>query len=210
MFKKLTAFTLSFIFVLALFCSSAFALDLNQTSASSTAKRVVSSIDGKQYIEGEVIVKYSSKATSGNKNVILNKFSANTVKNIANGKYTLLKLNNTVAVKEFLKYARNNPNIVYASPNYAYEFPKVQFEHTKKDLGYLGGTYSGTSAGVNDAMIDKQWYHKTINLYDAWQETKGDPAIKVAVIDSGLDRNHPEFAGQGLRGQGFRPDTLRR
>ncbi len=42
----------------------------------------------------------------------------------------------------------------------------------------------------------KSWYFKTIQAYKAWDITKGNPDIVIAVIDNGFDLTHPEFKGK--------------
>lgn len=42
-----------------------------------------------------------------------------------------------------------------------------------------------------------------INLRMAWNYTMGSPAIKIAIIDSGILASHPEFAGRILPGYDF-------
>lgn len=41
-----------------------------------------------------------------------------------------------------------------------------------------------------------QWQHEMIDSYGAWSVTTGNPEIKVAVIDTGVDKNHPDLAGR--------------
>ncbi len=48
---------------------------------------------------------------------------------------------------------------------------------------------------VNDTGYGNQQYLDYINLRDTWNTTKGN-GITVAVIDSGIDTDHPEFAGK--------------
>jgi len=48
----------------------------------------------------------------------------------------------------------------------------------------------GTPAGV-----PVQWWPARENLFAAWDVTRGDGA-KVAIIDSGIDANHPELTGK--------------
>lgn len=42
----------------------------------------------------------------------------------------------------------------------------------------------------NDTLIVNQWHINRINLNDAWDITKGNPNIKVAIIDAGVDASH--------------------
>ena len=58
----------------------------------------------------------------------------------------------------------------------------------------------------NDEYLDLQWhYYNTgtiegtaegadVNLYAAWEEEAGDPSVIVAVLDSGIDVDHPDLA----------------
>ncbi len=45
----------------------------------------------------------------------------------------------------------------------------------------------------------KEWWAARLNLFSGWDVTRGSGA-KVAVIDSGIDGNHPEFAGKIVAG----------
>lgn len=45
----------------------------------------------------------------------------------------------------------------------------------------------------NDNYISNQWYLNTINAYDSWDITCGNPEISVAIIDSGVDTNHSDL-----------------
>lgn len=44
----------------------------------------------------------------------------------------------------------------------------------------------------NDTYYDSQWHHNTMNTVEAWNASKGN-GILVAVIDSGIDYNHPDL-----------------
>lgn len=41
-----------------------------------------------------------------------------------------------------------------------------------------------------------QWMHDMVNTYQAWGVTTGIPAVKVAVVDSGVQANHPDLNGK--------------
>lgn len=61
----------------------------------------------------------------------------------------------------------------------------------------------------DDDSVNIQWYHSYVKTFEAWEITKGDSTVKVGVIDTGLDFEHPEFkrqiainAGEDLNGNG--------
>ncbi|MGZ8695132.1 MAG: S8 family serine peptidase, partial [Gaiellaceae bacterium] len=62
----------------------------------------------------------------------------------------------------------------------------------------------------NDPLRSKQWYLGAIHAFDAWPFWPVKPAlgsVRVAVIDSGIDGNHPEFEGRIEDAQSFVPDS---
>ncbi|MEO1450514.1 MAG: S8 family serine peptidase, partial [Bacteroidota bacterium] len=48
----------------------------------------------------------------------------------------------------------------------------------------------------NDDSIAAQWYHPFVRTFEAWETTRGRRQIKIGIIDTGLDYDHPEFEGQ--------------
>ena len=56
----------------------------------------------------------------------------------------------------------------------------------------------------NDPLAAKQWYLAPIHAFDFWTElpTTLTP-VRVAVVDSGLDVGHPEFAGRVVLTRSF-------
>jgi subtilisin family serine protease len=49
----------------------------------------------------------------------------------------------------------------------------------------------------NDPLFARQWYVTQDHAFDFWSELPTSlPTVRVAVIDSGIDSGHPEFAGR--------------
>ncbi len=46
---------------------------------------------------------------------------------------------------------------------------------------------------VNDSRYNEQWALPFINACSTWEHTKGNPDIRVAIIDEGIDMSHQEF-----------------
>ncbi|CAM1364517.1 S8 family peptidase [Tenacibaculum xiamenense] len=51
-----------------------------------------------------------------------------------------------------------------------------------------------TDPGFNDPNL--HWFYKQIGLYDAWNTTKGDSSVTIAVIDNSFDVNHKELVNR--------------
>ena len=62
----------------------------------------------------------------------------------------------------------------------------------------------------NDPLVTKQWYLSQIHAFDFWQQLPPLSPIKVAVIDSGIAGDHPEFQGKILAAKSFVKTNPRR
>ncbi|MEA3372415.1 MAG: PKD domain-containing protein [Campylobacterota bacterium] len=53
----------------------------------------------------------------------------------------------------------------------------------------------------NDSLYDSQWHHTTINSPEAWDNITGPndlTAVRVCVLDTGVDTDHPDLVGNLL------------
>ena len=55
-----------------------------------------------------------------------------------------------------------------------------------RDAGTVG-------ADPRTEFLNRQWHLRTAKVTDAWNTTRGDPDVVVAVADDGVDLSHPEF-----------------
>lgn len=56
-------------------------------------------------------------------------------------------------------------------------------------------------ANPNDPLFGRQWHLRSIAAPVAWNRENGDSATRIAVIDSGVDLDHPDFAGGKIEGR---------
>lgn len=55
-----------------------------------------------------------------------------------------------------------------------------------------------------DPLVAKQWYLNQIHAFDFWPDTAPTLApVRVAIVDSGIDLGHPEFAGRVALAKSF-------
>jgi subtilisin family serine protease len=72
--------------------------------------------------------------------------------------------------------------------------------------GALAAPASAASAPAftpNDPLVPRQWYLVQDRAFDAWAVQPPLAPVLVAVVDSGIDAAHPEFAGRIARTRSF-------
>ena len=147
-------------------------------------------LDGKEAAAGELIVKLKPGAvatkipqTAARMN-LLRQFGASVMKEWMTG--SELWIVNAAETERVLNSLKNHPLVEYALPNYYSD------RITKPD-GFI----------PNDPDFGFQWHLKNTGAYgtagadisatDAWTITKGDSAIVVAILDTGVETDHPDL-----------------
>jgi subtilisin family serine protease len=59
----------------------------------------------------------------------------------------------------------------------------------------------------NDPLATRQWYLKGIRAFEAWTQFPSLSDVRVAVLDSGIDADHPELEKQIAAGASFVPSS---
>jgi hypothetical protein len=101
--------------------------------------------------------------------------------------FALLKVR---AGREAAEIARleSLPWVRYAEPNF---------------LAYAADAGPGDAYYPNDPDYPLQWHMQRVDAPGAWAATRGSLSFIVAVLDTGVDRSRPEFAGKLLPGKNY-------
>ena len=67
----------------------------------------------------------------------------------------------------------------------------------------LAGAATAAAFDNTEPLAAKQWYLQEDRAWDFWPAAPQLYPVRVAVIDSGIDRDHPEFAGRIVDGKSF-------
>jgi subtilisin family serine protease len=95
----------------------------------------------------------------------------------------LVRLPENASVEDAMRKYKRNPDVLYAEPDY---YVQALITPNDPSFGDLWGLHNaGQSGGTPDADIDAP---------EAWDYTTGDSGVVVAVIDTGIDYNHPDLA----------------
>ncbi len=80
----------------------------------------------------------------------------------------------------------------------------ISLLQTDNEIEYaeIAKTYSINSIIPNDSLVSQQWALTKINAFEAWSITQGSPNIKLAIIDTGIDYDHPDLKNQIYLNQG--------
>lgn len=76
---------------------------------------------------------------------------------------------------------------------------KINTLQSNSDILYTEDNQYVTKCVIpNDPYFSRQWNYPLMNIPKAWDTGMGSSSVIVAVIDTGINRNHPEFPADRL------------
>ena len=139
----------------------------------------------KKYKEGEIIVKFKSGRNAMNLGETRSKHSLKELKNLDRSTTKLVTYDaKTSSIDEVIKDLEVSGQIEYAEPNYIRNCNAVTDPYYPLQWGLKNTGQKVYTTGTPGIDIGAEY---------AWSVTKGSPDIVVAVIDTGIDINHPDL-----------------
>ncbi len=137
---------------------------------------------GRPFEPGEIIVGLKGPASQADLRDLNRQNDATVEKNLPRSDVNVVDLPRDLTVAEAVRAYEDSPDVVYAEPNFKLEPLAVPNDPGYKDMWGLNNT--GQTGGTVDADVDAP---------EAWDTTTGSPGTVVAVIDEGIDVNHPDL-----------------
>lgn len=156
------------------------------------------------YVDGRVIVKYRSAAARGSASRVQVRQNLNaTVRRsyVSMPDIESLTLGPGITVEAAVASLEADPNVEYAEPVYLYEthgLPDDPLFHNEWGLDNTGQRINDGDPGAPDADIDAP---------EAWDLATGSHDVVVAVVDEGMDFNHPDLAANAWVNPGEIPNN---
>lgn len=129
-------------------------------------------MDESLYDSFELIVTFKTYTTSKTRQDIINNLNGSEID--IQGDVSLIRVPNAQDLEETAETLRQNGQVEFVEPNIELQGSSIP----------------------TDSYFTSQWGVKKINLPNAWDDTKGETSVSVAVLDMGVDINHPEFKGR--------------
>lgn len=143
--------------------------------------------EGPPYRPDEVLVKFKPTLSEQTIKANIAAYQCKKLKRIPRINVYKIQIQNNITVEETLFALRRNPDVEYAEPNYiayATETPNDPLFDLQYALYNPGSGPPGSPQGEERADI---------KATSAWEETKGDDDIVIAIIDTGVDLSHPDL-----------------
>ncbi|TCT12850.1 subtilase family protein [Natranaerovirga pectinivora] len=140
----------------------------------------------KNYIPGELIVKVKENVKALEKQNIFAQNSLKVKQNLNSIKADLVTVPSHVNIDQIISRLKLDERVEYVEPNYLYQPLNITTDPLSGDLWGLEnqGQLIYGIPGVPGIDID---------ILEAWEITQGAEEVVVAVIDTGVDVNHPDL-----------------
>ncbi|KZE52794.1 peptidase S8 [Brevibacillus parabrevis] len=139
--------------------------------------------DRSHYVEHEVVVRFSPRPEQKKIDELIASLDAKIKRDFE--QFLIIK-SKSLTTKQLMKKLAEHPDSVFAEPNY------LLLPNRKPNDTYY---------------TEYQWNLPLIGMEQSWDVSEGSSDVIVAVVDTGVDLKHPEFAGKLVEGYNVLTDN---
>lgn len=165
-------------------------------------EKLANMTEGKDYVAGHVNVHAASEEDAA---IIAAAFGGELMM-FSNG-YALIQLVDATVIEAVEAGMDPEQHLPAVMPSYCYSLTPVEvadFAPYAAELPKEQSWYSWVRENMTNpdpVLLDPrgtnyQWMHDAVDTYAAWGVTVGDPWVKVAVLDTGVNSSHEDLAGK--------------
>lgn len=134
-----------------------------------------------EIVDGEILVKFRSGAQMAAP-IDHARIGARPIETLRRLDVQRVALPKSVSINQALAHYRSLPSVEFAEPN------------------YIAHHYQMTP---NDPSYGSQWALPKISAPTGWSITTGSTGVTIAIIDTGVDKNHSDLVGKLVPGYDF-------
>ena len=127
-----------------------------------------------EFVQGEFLLKFKPGTPAEARQSANSQSKADQLDEIPGIGVARMKVPTGSSVGEMVNLYGKNPNVQYAEPNYI----------------------RGAADAPNDTYYANQWNLSKLGFPAAWDISAGSASVVIAIVDSGIDIKHDEFAGK--------------
>src|SRR5918992_3882323 len=140
--------------------------------------------DGSEFAKDQIIVVLEEEATQADLTALNQRNDARTEEDLPQSDVNVVDLPSDLTVGEAVQRYEASPDVEYAEPDFLLQPAQTVSPSDPYYPRLYGLNNSGQTNGTPDADVDAK---------EAWGATTGSPTTVVAVIDEGVDVNHPDL-----------------
>lgn len=148
---------------------------------------------GPAYASDQVLVKFKPRLGRWAIDALIAGYDSKRIKRIPHMDVYQIKIPKDSTVEEMVYALNQNPNVEYAEPNYIRRIavtpndPFFKYQYALRNTGQSIWEGLGAPTGTPDADI---------KATAGWEETTGSAETTIAIIDTGIDFQHPDLVNK--------------